>query len=138
MLAFMENANELMAMADDFVTPPMPKEYMPPAVPDDIIPALSDKTKIRNVTWGDFKEDAMQPDFEPAYWFFGITQDEHLLLNRLIAAQKAQDNMKQLDPVKGLVPTKYDEVKYDTWDIITDEDDPLNESATLDDFTDLT
>ena len=90
-------------------------------------PALSDDTRIRGVTWGDFKDEAMEPDFDPSYFFvsttytqclaltnqiihniqanfrlsvqYEVTVEERDLLNRLIAAQHAQGDMEELDEI---------------------------------------
>lgn len=48
--------------------------------------ALSDKTRIRGVDWGDFKDEAMADNFDPSFWFYEITDEERDKLNRLIAA----------------------------------------------------
>jgi len=34
--------------------------------------ALSDKTRIRGVDWGDFKDEAMADNFDPSFWFVSI------------------------------------------------------------------
>jgi len=47
---------------------------------------LSDDTKIRGVSWGDFKEEAMILDFEPSNFFFQLRNEEKELLERLILA----------------------------------------------------
>ena len=39
------------------------------ASPEESKPVLSDETRIRGVTWGDFKDEAMEPDFDPSFFF---------------------------------------------------------------------
>ena len=51
----------------------MVDEYMPPPIEDEAMPVLSDETKIRGVTWGDLKDEAMEPDFDPSFFFVSIT-----------------------------------------------------------------
>ena len=60
MLAFDQEMQCIVAMVD---------EYMPPPLEIEEEPVLSDETMIRGVSWGDFKDEAMEPEFDPSFFF---------------------------------------------------------------------
>lgn len=60
---------------------------------------LSDKTKVSATKWADLKESAMKPNYSTSGWFKDLSKKEIRVLEQLIAAQKAQGDMKKLAKV---------------------------------------
>ena len=59
---------------------------------------LSDETKVAGHTWANLKEKAMEPNYQKQRWYLAYTKEEREKLEQLIAAQRAQGDMNELQP----------------------------------------
>ena len=57
---------------------------------------LSDETMIAKTNWRNLKQSAMRHDYRQQVWFLQMNNDEKELLARLIAAQRIQGDMREL------------------------------------------
>ena len=79
MLAFDEMMHSIVAMVD---------EYMPPPLENEEQPVLSDDTMIRGVSWGDFKDEAMEPDFDPSFFFVSTSMKQNSHICKVLQKQQ--------------------------------------------------